>query len=242
MQRLHPLRLSYELMSDANPLSCLIADAAGKLRTNRKPAGADNPFLKMPELFSEAIAGSLDQWRKLRDDAYERTFEAIYGSPWVQALAGLSAGDDRPLRPHPGVSPEHREHVARETEKLRAAMSEGGAIEAGLRSIGFVMRLRGEVDERGFNAARRLREVDCCRRLRLDDYKRRVRRQAQLMALDEEAAIAAIPRLLERSDSADRQAVAAIVEQAVTASAQPGPEERRRLQRVKALFAGAKAA
>ena len=35
-------------------------------------------------MFSQTVARSLDQWRMIRDDACEKTFEAIYGSPWIQ--------------------------------------------------------------------------------------------------------------------------------------------------------------
>ncbi len=239
LQRLHPLRLSYELMSDASPLSGPIAKGADKVRENRAPASAANPFLQLQEMFSETVARSLDQWRMIRDDACEKTFEAIYGSPWIQALAGLNADDGAAPRPHPGVTPEHREYVAREVERLRASLAEGGAVEAGLRAIGFITRSRGEVDERGFNILRKFREVHCCRILPLSDYKQMVRQQALLMDLDEDAAVAAIPALLEQADPADIRDVAAIVEEAVAASAEQTPEERQRLEQMQALFEAA---
>lgn len=137
------------------------------------------------------------------------------------------------------MTPEHREYVAREVERLRASLAEGGAVEAGLRAIGFITRSRGEVDERGFNILRKFREVHCCRILPLSDYKQMVRQQALLMDLDEDAAVAAIPALLEQADPADIRDVAAIVEEAVAASAEQTPEERQRLEQMQALFEAA---
>ena len=43
MQRLHPLRLQYELFSNANPSMGAVAPMAELVRTNRRPVAADNP-------------------------------------------------------------------------------------------------------------------------------------------------------------------------------------------------------
>ena len=45
MQQLHPLRLQYELFSNANPMMAPLAAMAEQVRTNRKPAAEDNPFI-----------------------------------------------------------------------------------------------------------------------------------------------------------------------------------------------------
>lgn len=108
MRRLHPLRLSYELNSDRSPWAGSVAAEAQRQRESRRPAAADNPFSQMQEAVSRAVEQSLDQWRAWRDSAYEQTFNAIYGSPWVQALAGMNARESTQTRPHPGDSPEHR--------------------------------------------------------------------------------------------------------------------------------------
>src|SRR5215211_2615953 len=44
MRQLHPLRLQYELFSDANPLMAPVKAMAERAREDRQPAGADNPF------------------------------------------------------------------------------------------------------------------------------------------------------------------------------------------------------
>jgi pimeloyl-ACP methyl ester carboxylesterase len=85
LQQTHPLRLSYELFSDRNPWMGWIAQQARTQRENRQPVSADNPFLRVQEMISQAIETSLDQWRVWRDTGYEQTFNAVYGSPWVQA-------------------------------------------------------------------------------------------------------------------------------------------------------------
>ena len=85
-----------------------IAGEAQKVRENRKPVSPDNPFLREQEKFSRTVEASLDQWREWRDRMYEQTFNAVYGSPWVQAWAGMDARDTSEPRRHPGDTPEHR--------------------------------------------------------------------------------------------------------------------------------------
>src|SRR6202007_2953306 len=60
MQRMHPLRLSYEMFSDANPFMRTVAEMADKIREDRKQASKDNPFLAMQERASDQIVKSLD--------------------------------------------------------------------------------------------------------------------------------------------------------------------------------------
>ena len=158
LTRLHPLRVSYELASDRNPWMGWIASEAQKVRENRKPVSPDNPFLHQQERISQAVEASLDQWREWRDSMYEQTFNAIYGSPWVQAWAGMNARDTSEPRQHPGDTPEHRAFRAAEAERLRGEIAKGGLIEAGLRALYYIGDSRGWVDERGFNLIRRLRD------------------------------------------------------------------------------------
>jgi hypothetical protein len=94
-QRLHPLRLPYELISDRNPAIAPIAQVAEQVREHRQPVSADNPFLMAQEMFSNLIETSLNIWQELRDSADERTFMGVYGSPLVQDLAGLGARSGR---------------------------------------------------------------------------------------------------------------------------------------------------
>src|SRR5581483_5043268 len=91
MRRMHPLRASYPLSSDQAPWAGWVAREAQRARENRKPVAADNPFLQAQEALSRSIQWSLDQWRDWRDNACEQAFNAIYGSPWVQAWAGMNA-------------------------------------------------------------------------------------------------------------------------------------------------------
>ena len=111
LQTLHPMRTGYEYWSDGHPLAETVATLAQQVRGHRDPVVADNPFLQAQGALSDAITDALDRYRDHRDEIYRIAFETIYGSPWMQALAGQGMDDDAPPRPHPGDSPEHRAFV-----------------------------------------------------------------------------------------------------------------------------------
>src|SRR3954451_12907504 len=102
--RLSPSRLQYELISDRNPFLAPLGALAETVRQNRHPVAADNPFLAIQEQVSRQVETALDGYRDWRDALVEATFHATYGSPLVQALAGMRARDGQP-RPRPGRDP-----------------------------------------------------------------------------------------------------------------------------------------
>ncbi len=105
LHRLHPSELPFELCSDRNPLMRHVAQLAEQVRQQRRPASPDNPLVQMQTMVSEGIIAALDGWRDLRDRSLEQMFLAIYSTPLLQALVGLSASDERPRR-LPGIEPE----------------------------------------------------------------------------------------------------------------------------------------
>lgn len=240
LERLHPLRLSYELASDRNLWMGWIASEAQAVRENRRPVSADNPLLRAQEMVSRTIEASLDQWRLWRDTVQEQTFNAIYGSPWVQAWAGLNATDAREPRQHPGVTPEHQAFLAEEAKRLRGEIAKGGLLEAGIRATTYVGTLRGSIDERGFNLIQRL----CKHCLGVSDLspaelKQAIHRQADLIRLDPAAAISALPQLLARADARGTRLWAETIEKLLTASGPLDGAATARLREVKAMFENA---
>ena len=87
--RLHPARLQYELFSDANPMMAPVAAMAAQVREHRRPIAAANPFIAMQENASRQIVTALDAWRDASEAMAERCFLTVYGSPTLQAAAGI---------------------------------------------------------------------------------------------------------------------------------------------------------
>src|SRR5215470_10638808 len=76
LRLLHPLRLQFEMFSDANPLMAPVSAWAEQVRDQRKPVSADNPFIAMQENISRQIVAGLDAWRVTAEDFSERLFTA----------------------------------------------------------------------------------------------------------------------------------------------------------------------
>jgi hypothetical protein len=231
-RQLHPLRLQYELFSNANPLMTPVAGMAEQARANRRPVTDGNPLLAWQESWSRQIVAALDGWRQFTETAAERTFLAIYGSPTLQAAAGIDADEHQALRRAP-KSPLHRELLASRIAELKSRIPLGATREAVIRSLIYVGMGRGAIDERGFEVVRRIRAVHGD--LPLAAFKTLVREQYFMLLLDEGAALAAVPAMLPADLEARRKAYA-LVDQVMRARGALSAEDEARMRRVAQLF------
>jgi pimeloyl-ACP methyl ester carboxylesterase len=233
-RRLHPLRLQYELFSDANPFMSSVSAAADRVRENRSPAAADNPFVAMQENISRQIVAALDAWRDLNETFAERVFLSIYGSPLLQAAVGIDPTDTRALR-KAGKSPLHGELLHARIAELKSRIAIGGVREGAIRALLYVGMPRGAVDERGFDAIRRVRTVqDGMKRPTLAEFKALVREQYFMLLIESEASVAAIPDLLPAEDVRRRTLVT--IRQVLSARGEITGEVAERLRRVARLL------
>jgi pimeloyl-ACP methyl ester carboxylesterase len=194
MRQCHPLRLQYEMLSQANPFMRQLQAWADDARTNRQPVPKDNVLWQMQERFADWMETSLDAWRDIRDHATEAWFHAVYGAPLVQALVGLKASDRSPRR-KPGEDAVHKAFVAQRMEELTSRIAEGGPREAAIRALLYVRMPEGVVDERGFNLLRLMRD-EAGSGLTLSAFKKVVRDQFLMLLHDERRAVEAIPEML----------------------------------------------
>lgn len=235
MHRLHPMRLQYELISDANPLMAMVAPLAGFVREHRRSVSADNPFLAMQENFSRQMVATLDAWRDLRDGWTEAVFLAVYGAPAVQAWFGVDPASTQPLR-KAGKSALHRELVQRRIDELRAHIPAGGLREAVIRALLYVGMPRGAVDERGFEMVRRIRRAhEHMPVLPLAEFKALVREQFFMLLIDPAEAIATLPNLLPDDMDARGKALV-IIRQVLAAKGGLSGESEARMQRIAQIF------
>jgi hypothetical protein len=229
----HPLRLSYEAFTDSNPYMAPLAAAAAAVRERRRPAASDNPFVGMQEAISAQIVSALDAWRDARDNLAESTFLAIYGNPALQAAVGVKP-ESVQARRAPRLAT-HRELLQKRIAELKSQIDQGGLQEAVLRGLIYVGMARGFVDERGAEALRRIRLTEESSRLTLQEFKAKAREQFFLLVIDQEATLAAIPKLLPPGVP-ERQTAFAALSQVLRASAEMTGEAANRLARVARLF------
>jgi len=238
MRAVHPNRLRFDLFSDRNPFMSAIKPMAEQVRANRKPVGGDNPLLAVEKQYSSWITSALENFGEIRDSMTEAFFLTTYGSPLLQAMVGLGArGDQTPHRVERDLV---RETAAAEMRLgLDQKFEEGGVEEAVLRALIYVRRPEGGFDERGFRMLKIIRESrKSNERLSLPQFREMLSEQLQLVLLDEERAIAALPKLLQ-TDAAETSAALDVLRQLVGAAGALNPEGERRLAQVEKLF-GAK--
>ena len=233
LRRWHPVRMSYEALTDANPLMPALAKAAEKVREQRRPVSADNPFIAAQEKVSEEIVKALDAWRESQEKLSESIFLAVYGSPALQAAVGVDPAAARPRRP--GKSLLHRELREARIAELKSHITKGGLQECAIRGLVYVGMARGFVDERGVAALRRIRLTEESSRLTLAQFKAMAREQFLLLLLDPEATLAAIPKLLP-ADIAERRKGLAAIRNVLSAGGEISGEAAERLKKVTALF------
>jgi uncharacterized protein DUF3141 len=232
IRRMHPLRLQYELFSNANPMMPAVASLAEQVRRERRPAAKDNPFIVMQESVSRQIVAMLDAWRDANEAFAERMFMTLYGSPTVQAALGVDPAAKLPLRKAP-KSALYRELVEKRIAELKSRIAKGGIREAVIRGLLYAAMARVSVDERGFEMVRRIRKTQSD--VPLSVFKATLREQFYMLLLDPEAALAAIPSMLP-ADPEIRRKGFALITQVLSVRGDSSVEDRERIQQVGRLF------
>lgn len=233
LKRWHPVRMSYEAFTDANPFMPAVAKAAETVREQRKPAASDNPFIVAQEKVSAEIVKALDSWRESQEKLSEQMFLAVYGSPALQAAVGVNPEAGRPRRP--GKSLMHQELMEKRIAELKSNITKGALQEGTIRGLIYVGMARGFVDERGIAALRRIRLTEDASRMTLAQFKAMAREQFLLLLLEPEAALSAIPKLLP-VDPAERRKGLAAIRNVLGAGGEISGDVAERLKRVTALF------
>jgi len=235
MRQLHPLRLQYEMFSSANPMMASVTALAEKVQSDRRPVAADNPFVAMQETMSRQIVSMLDAWRDASEVLAERAFMTIYGSPTLQAAVGVDPTGTQSLRRAP-KNLLHRELMQKRIDEVKSRIAAGGLPEAMIRGLIFVGMPRAAVDERGFEAVRRIRKTQS--NVSLSAFKAMVREQFYMLLIDPEGALAAIPSMLP-ADLDVRQKAFDLITEVLRARGELSAEDLTRIQRISELF-GAK--
>ena len=234
MRDTNPARMERWLFSDLNPWMLWVKSMAEIVRENRQPVSPDNPFVKVERDVSGQIEQALDQYANVRDDMYERMFKAIYESPWLAAAVGLEAGSLG--RRGPQVATWEQDELKRlKRKEIEAHIEEGSLLDAWARLLIYVRPEQSAVDERPFNLVRRMIEELKPKNVpSLNALKAAVKRQAFVLALDEERAIKALPKLVPEMHDRRRGFEAARL--VAGARGEPSPYQEERFRRVAGIL------
>lgn len=234
IRRMHPIRLGYKLLSDRNPLTVPLPVMAEAVRSNRQQVGQDNVFKALETMCSDQIVANLNAVRDLRDSTTERLFMDIYGQPLLQAAVGLY-GDAHVHRRRPGAEPEHQRFVENRKNELRNKIAQGGAHEAVMRSVIYVLGGAPATDERNFKRLRASR-AELEPSSTLSEFKRLVRDQFFILKLDRERALSSLPELLKGQSSSDIDGHIEHLKHVFAASGELSEHAAERFEQVKMLF------
>ncbi|WP_075881139.1 DUF3141 domain-containing protein [Vreelandella massiliensis] len=234
VRRMHPIRLGYRMMSDRNPLTVPLPVMAEMVSENRHPVAKDNLFKTLEGIVSDQIVANLNAVRDWRDSTIERLFLDIYGQPLLQAAVGLF-GDAHVHRRRPGAEPEHRRFIEQRQKEIREGIAHGGAHEAVMRAVIYVLGGAPATDERNFKRLRASRaELEPGRTL--CDFKKLVRDQFFILKLDRERALSTLPQLLKGETNAQIDGHIDHLEHVFAASGELSEHASARFEQVKALF------
>jgi hypothetical protein len=230
-RRCHPLRLQYELFSNRNPAMATAADLADRVRAQRRPVGDDNPFVAMQQHVSEQVVSTLDAWRRGTETLLEGIFLTAFGSPFIQAALGVDPA--APAVRKAARNPLHQQLLAMRVAELKARIPAGGLREAVIRALIFVGMQRQAIDERGFEMARRIRHAHG--EISLAEFKMLVREQFNMLLIDQDAALAALPDMLPAEPEVRRNAFN-LITQVLSARGDLSDQDRERLDEIERLF------
>ena len=231
LRHLHPARLAYTAFSDSNPAMPAIAALAQQVGENRRAVPDDNPGRVAERQVSDAISRMLKDFGETRDRATEKLFQAVYDSPAMQVLTG-AAGSAATPRQRPGTTAEHRRFVGQVIADLARRMISGGEREATVRA-GLYVGLADIPDERAFAMLRRIRTQ--VGQVSLVQFKAVLREQFFMLQINEQAALAALPKMLPK-DPAQRQKAYELIRAVATATGEPTPEALARLRALAPVF------
>ena len=232
LRQVHPMRLQYELFSDENPMMAQVSALADQVRKDRKSVASDNPFVAMQETFSNQIVAALDAWRDASESMSERMFLSVYGSPTLQAAVGIDPEGTRRLR-KAAKNPLHHELLQNRIDELKSRIPAGGISAAVIRGLIYAGMTRAAIDERGFEVARRIRQEYDDKPIA--EFKKLFREQFNILLIDQEAALAAIPSMLP-PDPKTREEAFGLINQVLSATGEFSAEDKKRLSEVAKLF------
>jgi hypothetical protein len=228
---LNPLRLSYTIFADRNPLMKRVEKLAASVSAAREPVAADNPLLALQTWVSGQITTGLNNYRDTRDKMQEKIFFGIYGSPLVQAMVGLDSHSE--IRPPPTTSPKALAAQQIRKAAAQARLHTGSFDEALVRAVLYVTSDDKVFDQQSALALNVVRAK--LMHLSLAAFKTMVRQQAFVVHLQRDTAVQALASMVP--EKGKRTALLSQVNAIVSAGGDVTAEQGRRLVRLSAFLA-----
>ena len=234
LRQLSPKRLEQRLWSDANRCLSWLPTAAATVRGQRKPVAGGNPFLVLERAVSAQIEANLELVQGVRDQSSEQLFRNLYDSPWLLALLGLKSSSAAAATLRPPREAGHRELIELRARELRGQMAAGGLLDGVVRMLVYLGKAEGVAGHRRFRFIQRVKEKYArASALSREELKGVVRDQMGILLIDEDAALAALPDLIQVSQ---RSEAMALLRETASVTGEPSPATKSRLQRLEQVL------
>ncbi len=237
LRAMHPIRVRFNMFSDRNPLLKQAGKLAEYVKMDRRPVSPSNIFWQWQELVSKNTVTMLNLYRDMRDYRDEKIFFSVYGSKLLQSALGLRFVDRGPRVP--GRNLDRERGIEKRIQKILDRAGAGGLPEALVRGVLYVVLGggKGGIDEREFNMLKQLcKASSVLPKLSMRELKNLIRKQYEILVLDEKNAIEAISKLLDNTSEAAAQESLSAINAAVQAHGKFTEEEKRRLQNLETYF------
>jgi hypothetical protein len=186
----------------------------------------------MQENFSTQMVRALDAWRQATETWSERMF--LGGLRFADASGGGWRRSRRDTAFAEGCqNPLHSELLQKRIDELKSRIAVGGVRAALIRGLMYAGVGRASIDERGFEIARQIRRAHGD--MPIADFKALVREQFNILLIDQEAALAAIPSMLP-PDTESREKAYDIIAQIMGARGELSADAKKRMGEVAKLF------
>lgn len=188
----HPSRVSRKALSDKNPAMQWVHENADKVRKERAPAAANNPFVGLEKAMAQGVTQALDLWRDMRDAGYESAFLTLYGLP-VMRNFGERSSKGRGLR-----DPSELRNLP-EVQKILTTMERGDIAAATIRMLILMAGSRGEVrKDRLERSAQLLHGTEPFAAMGSERRSTLIHEQSILVEFETERALQTLPHLLPK--------------------------------------------
>jgi hypothetical protein len=214
--------------SKAQELSEILSKIGERLRTLFIPVEPTPE--KLLQLLDDLDATERTAWQPVSSAPYDQDLElAVIEKHEAHCLSFPLPAPSLRM----GNRKDSNELLQKRIAEIKAAIPEGGSRAAAIRGLLYAAMSRLSIDERSFEALRRIREAHT--EVSLSEFKALARTQYNMLLIDQEAALASIPSMLP-PDAETRTKTFDLIRQVLSARGELSTEDSARLAQVGRLF------
>jgi hypothetical protein len=198
LAKTNSMRVQRAIQSDRNPLMQPVAALAEQVRAQRQPAPADNPFRQLEQLGANLVTQGWDQVRDMQNALIEMSFHLLWSLPPVQALGEQKAQliSD---------APQEDLRTLVQVQDALDRIDQGGFPEGVIRMLIFLAHSRKEVRRSRLERSNQmLLATEPFASMKAKHRTRMIHRESLIVGFEPEAAIAALPKLIQGEEDRRR--------------------------------------